>query len=187
MRSLTLILLLATPLAFAGSSRHSTHIVNSDGLEFEIQVIRDGDDAWATFKRDGVRYITRDESVIDAIDKAMEPQRELGQAHSELGRQHSELGREHSELGREQSRLGREHSRASRDGVAGEERQRELEAEQRKLEDKQRKLEDKQRALEDKQRALEDKQRAIERDVNEKIQKIFEKAVRDGKARREND
>lgn len=187
MRTLTLaLLLLATPLVFAGSSRHSTHIVNSDG-EFEIQVIRDGDDAWATFKRDGVRYITRDESVIDAIDKAMEPQRELSQAHSELGRRHSELGREHSELGREHSRLGREHSRAGRDGVAGEERQRELEAEQRKLEDKQRKLEDKQRALEDKQRALEDKQRAIERDVNVAIEKIFEKAIRDGKARREND
>ncbi len=195
MRSLPLFVfaLFAAAVAFGHDhSRHSTHIVNTDD-GFEFQFVREDDgDAWASLKRDGVRYVTHDRGVLEDIEDAMRPYRELSQEHSAIGRKHSELGREHSALGREHSRLGREHSRLSREVSAGriseseaDQRRRELESEQRKLEDQQRALEARQRDIEDEQRAVETKQRAAERDVNREIEKIFERAVRDGKAKRD--
>ena len=180
---------LALPqLAFGHStySTHRTHIVDDDGTD--IQIVReDGGEQWASYKRDGVRYVTTDPTVLAEIDKAMEKHRELSRAHSRLGRQHSELGREHSALGREHSRLGREYSRLARNaGEAEAERlQRDLERSQRTLEAKQRELEDRQRELENKQRELEEKHRVAERDAYRAIEKIFERAVRDGKAKRD--
>jgi chromosome segregation ATPase len=195
MRSLPLFvfaLFVATVALGDGHSRHSTHIINTDDDGFEFQFIRDDGDAWASLKRDGVRYVTHDRGVLEDIEDAMRPYRELSQEHSAIGRKHSELGREHSALGREHSRVGREHSRISRDVSAGriseseaDQRRRELELEQRGLEDKQRALEARQRDLEDEQRAVEAKQRAAEREVNREIEKVFERAVRDGKAKRD--
>lgn len=195
MRSLPLFVfaLFAAAVAFGhGRSGHRTHMVSTDD-GFEFQFIREDDgDAWASLKRDGVRYVTHDHGVLEDIEDAMRPYRELSQEHSALGRKHSELGREHSALGREHSRLGREHSKVSRDVSAGriseseaDQRRRELESEQRKLEDKQRALEARQRDLEGEQRGIEARQRAAERDVNRKIEEIFERAVRDGKAKRD--
>lgn len=187
MRTAILALVLLAPLAFAGT--HRTHIVDTDD-GFEFRYVHDDDgDHWASMTIDGRRYRTTDPNVLAALEKSMEPHRELSREHSKLGRRHSELGREHSALGREHSRLGREHSRLSRDRDLSERdveaRRRELEAEQRKLEDKQRKLEDRQRALESEQRTLEAKQRDTERDMHRDIEQIFERAVREGKAKRE--
>jgi DNA repair exonuclease SbcCD ATPase subunit len=189
MRILSAFLLVATAALAFGHSTHRTHEVSSDGTE--IRIVKDSDgEHWASFERNGVKYVTTDRTVLAEIEKAMEPHRRLSREHSELGRRHSELGREHSQLGREHSRLGREHSRlgreVSRSGHTSEleRQQRELEAEQRKLEEKQRKLEDRQRDLEDEQRQLESKQRAMEKDTHRAIEQIFDRAVREGKARR---
>jgi chromosome segregation ATPase len=189
MRSLFIALLLLAPLAFAGSS-HRTHIVDTDdGFEFRY-VRNDSGERWASLEVDGVRYRTEDPGVLAQIEKAMEAHREVAREHSRLGRRHSELGREHSQLGREHSRLGREHSRVSRDRDLGEreveQRQRELEAEQRKLEEKQRELESRQRELESEQRDLERRQRDTERAMHGELEKIFERAAREGKAKKNN-
>lgn len=185
----TLLFVLLTPLAFAGT--HRTHIVNTDDhTKFEFVKDSNGE-TWAAFTSDGIRYITTDADVLTALDKAMEKHRALSREHSHLGRKHSELGREHSALGREHSRLGREHSRLGReasrygDSADLESQQRELEAEQRKLEAKQQKLEDRQRVLEDEQRELEAKSRIAEADANRAIRQIFDRAIREGKARRD--
>jgi chromosome segregation ATPase len=187
MRTALLALLLIAPLAFAGSS-HRTHIVDT-GDGFDFRYVRDDDGAWASLRLDGARYRTTNATVLAQLEKAMEPHRELAREHSRLGRRHSELGREHSALGREHSRLGREHSRLSRDRHADEReieaKQRELEEEQRKLEAKQRELESRQRELEREQRQLEDRKRDAERAMHGEIEKIFERAAREGKATRD--
>lgn len=188
----SLVLWLAAPLATAETHSHTTHITTRSDDGYEFQYIRNSDgDTFASLRIDGVRYITRDPGVLAELEKAMEKQREISMDHSRLGRRHSDLGREHAELGREHARLGREHARLARERSSGgdaediERQQRALEAEQRKLEDKQRALEDRQRDLEDEQRALEEKQRAAESDANREIEKIFQRAVREGTARRD--
>lgn len=186
-RSILLCLLLAAvPLAFARST-HRTHIVNTD-TDTEVRLVRESDgDSWASFERGGVRYVTHNTAVVAEVEKALEAHRELSEEHSRLGRRHSDLGREHAALGREHARLGREHARLARRASTSdvEREQRALEAEQRKLEDKQRALEDRQRDLEQQQRDLEAKQRAADRDTNRKVEQIFERAVKEGKAKRE--
>jgi hypothetical protein len=173
---------LALPQFASGHGSHRSHIVDTDdGLD--IQIVRTDDEHWASYTRDGVRYVTTDSSVLEDIDKAMEKHRRIGREHAELGRKHAELGRDHAELGREHARLGREHARLARSG--DEDAQRALEAEQRKLEDKQRVLEDRQRKLEAEQRELERKQKTVERESYRDIQQIFERAVREGRAKRD--
>ena len=170
-------LLTVLPLAAGTHSHHHTIWTTGDS-EIEIRVVREDDgDNYATFTRNGVRYITTDAGVLAEIEKAMEAHRRFSQEHSRIGRKHSEIGREHSRIGREHSKLGREMSRT---GVTPEieRRQRELEAEQRKLEDRQ-------RALEGEQRELEAQQRASEKDVEKSLKSIFERAVREGKAKRQ--
>lgn len=184
-------LLAVTPLA--ARSTQTTHIVNDDGRTTEIRIVKERNgDHWASFARNGVRYYTSDRGVLAEVEKAMEAHRELSHEHSLLGRRHSDLGREHSELGREHSRLGREHSRLGREASrrGGDDRelerqQRAVEDKQRDLEAKQRRLEDRQRELEQKQRDLEARQRAAERESFPALEQIFERAVREGKAKRE--
>lgn len=135
-----------------------------------LHISRDDDgDSYAKWERNGVRYITRDESVLDAIDKALEYKQGLSREHSALGRRHTALGREHARLGREHARLGR--------GERNEERQRELEAEMRRLEQKQ-------RDLESERRQLETKRNAAARELDDAMDELFERAVREGKATR---
>ena len=176
MRILTTLLCSLIAATALAHSVHRSHIVNTTDRS-EIRIVRDDDDYWATFKRDGVTYITRDASVLAEIDRAMDKHREISREHSRLGRRHSELGREHSKLGREHSRIGREMSRYGSS--------RELEREQEKLEEKQRALELRQQDLEREQRKLEEKQRGVEREMDRELEAIFERAVRDGKAKRQ--
>lgn len=173
--SALLFILLVTGVVAAGHNTHRTHIVNTGG-DVEYELVRSDDEHWAAFKRNGVRYVTTDPAVLAEIETAMEAHHELSREHSRLGRRHSQLGREHSRLGREHSRLGRAHARGGD--------VRELEKEQRKLEEKQRELESRQEELESEQRELEARQRVVERETNRDLERIFEKAVRDGKARR---
>jgi chromosome segregation ATPase len=186
MRSILLAFLLLLSLSAAAGSSHRTHIVDDD---IELRIVRSDDEHWASYRNEGVRYRTSNASVLAELERALEPHRELGREHSRLGRKHSELGREHSRLGREHSRLGREHSRLSRERDLSdrevERRRRDLEEEQRKLEAEQRKLEDRQRDLESEQREVERKRSALERDAYREIERIFERAAREGKATKE--
>jgi chromosome segregation ATPase len=182
MRALTPLLLLLVSLSTTAGTRsvHRSEHTSSDGESRLLNIIRTDDDYYATWERDGVRYITRNAAVLAEIEEALDPQQELSKAHSALGRRHSELGREHSALGREHSRLGREYSRSH-----SEERQRELERMQQDLERKQQELEKRQHGLELEQQELERKQQTLERESHAKIDRIFERAVNEGKAKRD--
>jgi predicted RNase H-like nuclease (RuvC/YqgF family) len=173
------LMMLAVTLAGAASDRTS------------LSIIKEDHDYWAQLERNGVRYFTRDRAVLAEIEAVLEKSRDGSRDHAELGRQHAELGREHAALGREHARLGREHARLSRDAARDdgdsaeiERRRRDLEAEQRGLEAKQRELEQRQRDLEAEQRKLEAVDRAGEGDRNRRIEQIFERAVREGKAKK---
>ena len=185
MRALITLLLVAVAFpATAGSkwTHTSQEVVN--GETRLLHIVRDDDDHYARWERNGVRYVTRDAAVLAEIEKALEPQRSYANAHRELGRKHRELGREHAALGREHARLGREHARASR--VSDSElRQRDFERKQQELERKQQALERRQQQLEREQQRLEATQKKFERDHDRAIDAIFERAVRNGKARRD--
>lgn len=179
------VFVLAATLAVAGV--HRSHRISSSD-HTSISIIREDDDYWAKFERNGVEYFTRDAAVLAEIERVLEKNGDREQ-HNELSRRHRELGREHAALGREHSRLGREHARLSREANREgantadlERRRRALEEEQRGLESQQRALEDRQRGLEAEQRKLEAQRRATEGDSNREIEAIFEKAAREGKA-----
>ena len=136
--AVVLVVVLAATLAIAGTHR-STWSSSNDHTS--ISIIRDDDDYWATFERNGVKYLTRDASVLAEIEKALESKREVSGEYSELSRRHRELGREHAALGREHSRLGREHSRISREASRDGSNATDIERRLRAVEDEQRGLE----------------------------------------------
>lgn len=136
-------------------------------------------DRYAAFELDGVRYVITDEATLDKIADVIEPQVELGQKQAELGKKQAELGQEQAALGAQQARLG-----ARQAGTRDSDRQRELAEQQRELAAEQRKLGEKQRELGDEQRELGAQQREAGRRAERELEKIFEKAVRDGIARR---
>ncbi|HEV3486759.1 MAG TPA: hypothetical protein VG106_15205, partial [Vicinamibacterales bacterium] len=179
------ILVCLTALPLVAGRR--THIVNTTDRT-RLEIVRESSgDSYATFERDGVRYITRDRQVLGDLEDAFAEQRAISEEHAALGRRHAALGREHAEIGREHARIGREHARLHRAGdvETREERERELEELQRRLERKQDELERKQQELEREQRELERRQKAIDRESDKTIEKIFERAIRDGKATRD--
>jgi chromosome segregation ATPase len=183
MRHLIAILLFVTALPLFAGTR--SHIVNTtDRTRMEIVQESNGD-SYATFERDGVRYITRDPRVLEDLAEAYAEQREISRDHAELGRRHAALGREHAALGREHARIGREHARLHHRTGDYEERQRALEELQRKLDRKQQELERRQQELEREQRELERRQNAVDRKADKDVEKIFERAIRDGKAQRD--
>lgn len=162
MRTLVLILcllLIALPVAAGTTS---------------LQITRKSNDSFAKWERNGVRYITHDESVLAAIDRLVEQKR----AHAELGRKHADLGRDYADHGREHARLARERSRAS-DG-----RKREIEADLRASERKQRELESRRSRLELERKQLEKTRDSFRETFDDRMDQLFERAVREGKAKR---
>lgn len=163
MRTFVLILcsiLIAVPVAAGTTSLQITRSTTGD--------------SYAKWERNGVRYITYDESLLDAIDQLSEQRR----AHAELGRKHADLGRDYAAHGREHARLARELARAS-DG-----RKRAIEADLRAIERKQRELETRRNRLELERKQLE-KTRDVSSDAfDDRMDELFERAVREGKAKR---
>jgi uncharacterized membrane protein YccC len=181
MRLLTALFLLLAALATTAGTRSMHRSEHIDGKNSRsLSIIKTDDDYWATWERNGVRYITRDAAVLAQIEEALDPKQERSKSHTELSRRHAALGREHAALGREHARLGREFSHAR-----SEERHRELERMQRDLARKQQELERRQQGLEREQQELERKQQGLEREANAKIDRIFERAIQEGKARRD--
>lgn len=185
MRTLTAILLIAAAGAvFGGTSiRRETLTTNGRSSETILHIVtEEGERDYAMWKRDGVEYVTYDASVITELREALQDQTAISRKHAELGRRHAALGRDHASLGRDHASLGRDHARLGRSGNY--EAQREFERKQRELERKQQELERQQRALEREQQELERQQRKAERDADEAIERVFERAVREGKAKR---
>jgi len=178
-----LTLALVTPVV-AGTRTSRTENINGRETRL-LNIIEDDGTHYATWENNGVRYRTEDPGVLAKIEAALAAQRDYSRKHSEVGRKHSELGREHSALGREHSKLGREHSRLARSSAADvEARQRDLERQQRDLELKQRELERRQQDLERQQHELERTRQHHEHDTDAKLDEIFQRAVKEGKARR---
>jgi hypothetical protein len=119
------------------------------GDRTSMTIVKDDDDYWAKFERNGVEYVTRDRAVLAEIERAMEKNRGGSSNHTEIERQ-----------------------------------RRELERERRALEAKMRDLERRQRDLEAEQRKVEAAGRAHAGDANRAIEQIFERAVREGKAKK---
>jgi hypothetical protein len=189
MRMLTsLAALLVAASLFAGTSA-TTRTSNHDGKVTELRIVRETDGrTYATWQRDGITFRTTDLTVIRALDESLAAQRALSANHSEFGRRHAALGREHAELGREHAELGRRHADLGRAQARGdaaeiEARQRDLEAAQAKIERKQQELEQKLRDLDSQQSALQTKH--DENFTDEKIDEIFQRAVREGRAKRD--
>ena len=185
MRTLIAVLTLAlvTP-AVAGTRTSRTENVNGKETRL-LNIIEDDGTHYATWENDGARYRTEDPGVLAEVEKALRPHRAYSGKHSDLGRKHAELGREHAALGREHARLSREHARASRGSTADvEARHRELERMQRDLERKQHDLERRQHDLERQQQELERTQQHHEHDVDAKLDEIFRRALKAGKARK---
>ncbi len=181
MRALSAVLLLVLSLSLSAGTRsqHRSETIDDNGRTRLLNVIRTDDDYFAEWERDGVRYITRDASVLDEIEDALAARNEISKAHAALGRRHAELGREHAALGRELARIARERTR-----MRTQERERELERAQVVAEGQQRVLEQRQRELEREQQELDQRRERVQRDADDAIDRIFERAIRDGKARR---
>jgi len=162
---------------------------------YENVVIRDGDHSYidgdgrdvhastlgrhyATFERDGVGYIIRDEATLARLRKAMQPQLKLGREQARLGEQQAELGARQAALGTRQAALG------TQQAISRADQSRRFEAQQQELARQQEKLADEQRPLADAQRVLADKQRVAAREGRRQIEKIFDEAIRNGIAKR---
>ena len=89
--SAVLVTALALPqLACHGHTSHRTHIVETDG-GLDIEIVRGDDEHWASYKRDGVRYVTKDAAVLAQIEKAMEKHHAISRvaesdAYREIGK-----------------------------------------------------------------------------------------------------
>ena len=176
MRTLIAILVLALVTPLVATAKSETRLLN---------IVEDDGRHYATWENNDDRYRTEDPSVLAEIENALRPQREQSSKHSDLGRKHAALGRDHAALGREHARLGREHARLSRSASNDvEARQREIERMQNELERKQLELERRQQDLERQQQELERTRQHHEHDTDAKMDEIFRRAVREGKAKR---
>ncbi|PYQ27953.1 MAG: hypothetical protein DMF56_17565 [Acidobacteria bacterium] len=152
----------------ASASHHSEYVdTRDDGTTTRISVVHDDDEHYATYEKNGVRYITRDLRVLEELETELE-------RSSGYGREEARLGREEARLGREEAAIGREEAQLARSGDDSEEAR-------RRIEEKRRGIEEKRRDVERERRAVEEK-RSTER--GESLASIFERAVRDGRAER---
>ena len=173
MRTLTLIMIIAAAGAMVGktSTRRETITTNGTKSQTILHISKDdGDDPdYATWERNGVRFITFDAGVIAQLDEIVARKSNVESEHAGLRRQLEAVRREHEALGREQERIARQGN---------------VEAAQRELLRKQRVLDQRQRDLEEQQRRLDQKQRDGERKTDDAIDALFERAVASGKAKR---
>jgi len=164
-----LALLLSLLAAMSSVTRHSEYRdTRDDGTETRISVVHEDGRHFATFEKNGVRYLTRDPQVLEDLEDALEHR-------SHCSREQARLGREEARIGREEAAIGREEAKLARDGNDSEEARRRIEEKRRGIEEKRRDLERERREI--------DEKRANE--SNESLESIFERAVRDGRAERQ--
>jgi hypothetical protein len=182
MRKLALLLLaIALPL-FAAT--YDSVVVRNGDTTFSFG--GDPDDTadygrrFASFEKNGARYLITDAAVLDRIDKELRPQVELGNEQARLGSEQARLGGLQAELGAQQAVIGAKQAAAWNDS----DRQRELQAQQHKLQQRQEALAEQQRPLADKQRVLADKQREAGDRAKKRLDTIFDEAIRNGTAKR---
>jgi hypothetical protein len=132
----------------------------------------------AYFERNGVPYVIDDQAMLVRIDRAVEPQARIGNEQAELGAEQARIGIEQARLGMEQAAIG------LRQATAGGAQARRLAARQRELDREQARLGEQQRPLGEKQRVLGEQQKAAAREVEQKLEALFEEAVRTGIARK---
>jgi ribosomal protein L44E len=135
---------------------------------------------YASFERDGVRYVIRDEATLARLLKELQPQVDLGHEQAEIGGQQAKLGQKQAELGQQQAAIGAQQAAHWNDReLAGE-----LQEKQRRLQRRQEELADQQRPLAEQQRVLAEKQREASRRAKVRMAAIFEEALRNGVAKR---
>ena len=123
-----------------------------------LQFTRSDDESFAKWERNGVRYITYDAGVLAAIDKLLERKYDASIHHANLGNKYAELGRAHGALAREQPSVSRDRKRKA--------------------------LEQRRRELDQLRQQLERRQTESAKAVDDALDALFERAVREGKARR---
>ena len=180
MRTLALLLLLALPLSAADFRniiiRDGDHsYVHMDGAERDLDHLGRH---FAYFERNGVAWVITDDDTLEELERVMRPQVELGEEQARLGREQAELGRQQAAIGAKQAAIGAQQAEARG------ERARELQRRQSELADQQRELADQQRPLAAEQRKLAEKQREAGRIARGKMERIFERAISSGVAKR---
>jgi chromosome segregation ATPase len=175
--------LLISAFLFAGTT--TTRTTTEDGHRTQLRLVRDGDGhrTFATWERDGIRYITHDANVMAALDEALEAQRVITRDHTELARRQAELGRQHAELGREHAELGRRYAEVGRAAASG--NRADLDARRRELDAAMAALDRKRRDLDREQRELGSAPHRDGHSVDDAVDAIFARALREGKAARD--
>lgn len=166
MRKIALLLLVFVLPLFAGT--------------FENLTVRDGNDSYASFEKDGVTYVITDPATMKRINAVVQPQVDLGREQARLGGEQAKIGARQAEIGAEQAALGAQQA-ANWDDPA---RMRELEAKQRKLQRRQAELAEQQRPLAKEQEVLAEKQREASSRAHKSLDKLFDEALRTGIAKR---
>jgi septal ring factor EnvC (AmiA/AmiB activator) len=166
MRKIALLLLVFVLPLFAGT--------------FQNLTVRDGDDSYASFEKEGVTYVITDPAMLKRINAVVQPQVDLGHEQARLGTEQARIGGLQAQVGAEQAALGAQQA-ASWDDSA---RMRELEAKQRKLQRRQAELAEQQRPLAEKQEVLAEKQREASARAQKGLEKLFDEALRTGVAKR---
>jgi hypothetical protein len=134
---------------------------------------------YALFTRGGNTYVIHDAATLERVRKIIAPQVELGKQQAKLGGEQAALGAKQAALGAKQAALG-----AKQAAAGSSERQRELAAGQRELAEQQRELAEQQRPLAEQQRALGEKQREAGRRARQRLDELFDDALRSGVAKR---
>jgi hypothetical protein len=168
-------LLLSLLAAMSTVSRSEYRDTRDDGTETRISVVHEEHEHYATFEKNGARYITRDASVLEELERALEHNSHGAREEARVAREEARIAREEAAIAREEARLAREEARLARDGA-------DSEAARHRIEEKRRGIEEKRRDLERERREIE-KKRADE--SNESLEAIFQRAVREGHAERQ--
>ncbi|MCD9028018.1 M56 family metallopeptidase [Luteimonas sp. BDR2-5] len=148
------------------------------------------------FRRDDDRYLIRDAAILQRFDALFAPVTRLGDEQGGLGEQQGRLGEQQARLGREQGELGQRQARlalaaaqraldGTPDAPATQRReQTEIAARQQALAERQRELGRQQAELGRRQGTLGERQAEAMRQVDTRVQRLFDEALADGRAQR---
>jgi len=184
MRKLVFLLLAFTLPLFAATFENV--VIRDGNRSFSDGDAHDDDLAglgqrYASFERDGVRYVIRDEATLERLQKVLQPQVDLGEQQARIGGQQAKLGQKQAEVGQQQAAIGAQQATHWND----QELARELQEKQRRLQQRQEELAEQQRPLAEQQRVLAEKQREASRRAKARMGAIFVEALRSGVAKRQ--
>jgi multidrug efflux pump subunit AcrA (membrane-fusion protein) len=188
MRKLALIaLLVAVPLIARSRSEHSYMLrldnitfMNGQGISSEElkQLEATYGKRFFWFQRDGHSYVVKNAGALDRAEAIVAPQAELGRKQGTLGQKQAALGSKQAALGARQAELGAKQAAAARD----ERQQEELSRRQEVLSGQQEVLSKQQDQLGQQQDKLSKEQDRLSMLVEQQLDELAGRCIRDGQA-----